>query len=71
MLQRNARRIIAEIEQGGGIDMEYVRQAAKEDGLTEKQMIAYWLRDHFPVSGFQANGIADYFLEKDSEQKGE
>ena len=51
--------------------MEYVRQAAKEDGLTEKQMIAYWLRDQFPVSGFQANGIADYFLEKDSEQKGE
>ena len=51
--------------------MEYVRQAAQEDGLTEKQMIAYWLRDHFPVSGYQANGIADYFLEKDSEQKGE
>ena len=71
MLQRNARRIIAEIEQGGGIDMEYVRQAAQEDGLTEKQMIAYWLRDQFPVSGYQANGIADYFLEKDSEQKGE
>lgn len=51
--------------------MEYVRQAAKEDGLTEKQMIAYWLRDQFPVSGYQANGIADYFLEKDSESKGE
>ena len=71
MLQRKARLVIQEIEQGGGIDMEYVRQAAQEDGVTDRQIIAFWLRDHFPVSNYQSLKMADYFLEKDSEQKGE
>jgi hypothetical protein len=69
MLQRKARLIIQEIEQGGGIDMEYVRQAAQEDGITERQMIAFWLRDHWPVSAYQSLNMADYFLDK--ERKGE
>jgi len=69
MLQRKARLIVEEIEAGGGIDMEYVRQAAQEDGITERQLIAFWLRDHWPVSAYQSLNIADYFLDK--ERKGE
>lgn len=57
--------IIRELEADGGIDMDYVRAVAEEDGRTPFNFLKSWVMERYPVGEKSAGTIAHYFIDKE------
>lgn len=56
-----AKQIIQDINSNGGLDMGYIRQAAKQDGTSVDSYIKVMIKHSYNVHGNTANAVARHY----------
>jgi hypothetical protein len=54
--------IIESINGNGGLDVNYMRSCAKQDGVSVSDYVTLWVKNYYEVHGNTARVVANYFI---------